>query len=674
MSKIKKNPVPTEIKKRYDELCAIISEYNRYYYELDKPLVDDAEYDSRIKELESIEKSYPQIIKKDSPTVKVGGAASKTFSEVLHDPPMLSLGNIFDDEELKEFDKRCRKNSGLDKITYSAELKFDGLAVELIYSSGKFIQASTRGDGVKGEDVTANISTIRKIPSQLAGDNPPDFLSVRGEVFMRHSDFERLNSMRLERGEAIFANPRNAAAGSLRQLDYRITAERELDATFYGIGRISGSAVSSYTEMIDFYKKCGIPFSEKFLVGTIDDVSSFYSYWLENRHTLDYDIDGVVVKVNDFAVRESLGSTEKAPRWAAAWKFPAKEAITAIDSVDFQLGRTGIVTPVANLHPINIGGVVVKRATLHNFDEIKRLGIKIGSTVRVIRAGDVIPKVIEVAGGKSSDKFMEIVQPEKCPSCSSKLVKEDVVIRCNNPECAGKLLESMKFFVSKDGMDFEFFGPELVQRLYDSGIVKDFSDFYRLTSEKLLTIERMGEKISEKIISSIDKKRNITLSLFVKSLGIRNVGEHVARVIAASAVTLDKLMNMSIEDMQKTREIGPGVASSIFEFFHGEHGSMLVKKIISSGVNVLDEEAVHAGENPVKNKTFVFTGTLSRIKRDDAEKIVLRLGGRASGSVSAKTDFVVAGAEAGSKLDRALSLGIKVISEDEFLNMAGVNE
>jgi DNA ligase (NAD+) len=657
------------MQKRYDELCDLINRYNRHYYDLDAPLVDDAEYDRLMRELVDIEQKNPGIRREDSPASLVGGFVSPAFSEAPHDPPMLSLGNIFSAEELDDFDARCRKAAGAEEgLLYSMELKFDGLAVEAVYEKGRFVKGSTRGNGDVGEDVTRNMATVRAIPSSLAPPYPA-YLSVRGEVYMKLEGFEKLNAARAAEDEPVFANPRNAAAGSLRQLDPGVTASRPLDAVFYALGRVSDDLpVPDQKALFEALPRLGVPVSRQAAIGTVAEVRDFYAHWLESRHTLDFDIDGVVVKVNDFALRERMGATSKAPRWAVAWKFPAREAVTVLESVDCQVGRTGIVTPVANLHPINIGGVIVKRATLHNFKEVERLDARIGDTVKVIRSGDVIPKVIEVtshAGGAA------IEPPEQCPSCGSRLRQEDIYVRCVNPACGAKLLEGLNFFVSKDGMDIEYVGPELVARLHAAGRLNTVADFYKITGESLLDLERMGDKLADKILGSINARRRVPLSRFLQSLGIRNVGGHVAGVIAEHVVSLKALAAMGVDELMRIREVGPGVAESVHGFFHDDANRALVEDLLASGLEVEDEKVERAPETPVKGKTFVVTGTLGRFSRQEAEAIIKRLGGRAAGSVSGKTDYVLAGESPGSKLDKARELGVKVIDEEEFIRMTG---
>lgn len=658
-----------DVKKRYNELIELINKYNYYYYTLDKPLVDDATYDELMQELITIEGNYPDIVRNDSPTKTVGAAIQTSFKEVRHDPPMLSLSNAMDEADMNDFHQRCAKLLGTTNIEYCAELKYDGLAVELVYQNGIYVQGSTRGDGEVGEDVSENIATIKKVPGRLKG-NIPEYISVRGEVIMRHGEFERLNEQRRQNGEPEFANPRNAAAGSLRQLDPVVTAQRELDIVLYGIGKMEPLQANTQSQLYELFKALGLPAPHYYKVGSLKEVKNFYMHWMENRYTLDYDIDGVVVKINRFDVRDTMGSTSKAPRWAIAWKFPAREAITVLKSVDYQVGRTGLVTPVANLEPINIGGVLVKRATLHNFQEVKRLDIKIGDVVKVIRAGDVIPKVVEVLKDKRQD-VVEIVTPEKCPVCNFSLQHEDIYIRCVNPSCPAKEYETLCFFVSKDGMDIEYVGPELLKRLYEQKKIKTIADIYALTRDDLLQVERMGDKIVDKILDSIKQRRKVSLSHFLRALGIRNVGEHIAKVIARHVRSLDKLQELSPQELMRIPEVGPGVAQSVYDFFHNDESLKIIKKMLDNGVTVHEEVVEEVSENPFKGKTVVFTGTLKSMSRQEAESLIESLGGKASGSVSKKTDFVVAGQEAGSKLDKAKALNVRILSEEEFLKMAG---
>jgi DNA ligase (NAD+) len=489
---------------------------------------------------------------------------------------------------------------------------------------------------------------------------------------MTHVEFDRLNKIKESNDEPPFANPRNAAAGSLRQLNPKITAERDLKIILYSLGKIeSDRNIISQKDMFEYLKLLALPVSDKIEYGNLKKIQEFYDHWKSNRYDLTFDIDGIVVKVNDFEYHEKLGSTSKTPKWATAWKFPAKEAITVVDSVDFQVGRTGLITPVANLRPINIGGVLVQRATLHNFNEIKRLGLKTGDSVIVKRAGDVIPKIVDIIPEKRPGNALEINPPEKCPSCGSRLEKEDIYIRCNNPSCEAKILENLNFFVSKNAMDIESFGPELVARLYKTGIIKSIADIFKLTKDDLLKVERMGDKLADKILSAINIRKSISLSFFLRSLGIRNVGDHLAKVIARDVKTAGRLFDISREELSKIYEVGPEVAESVYNFFHNKESVRVVNGIINSGVVVQDEIVSETEIDSIKNKIFVFTGTLEKLSRNEAEELVEKFGGRASGSVSKKTDFVVIGSEPGSKYKKAKELGIKIITENEFLSMTG---
>ena len=618
------------IKKRYDELVSLIEKYNYNYYNLNKPLVDDADYDALMLELLDIERKYPSLKTEDSPSQKVGGEITNTFTEVKHTPPMLSLDNIFSEGDLYDFDRRCKKGLGEnDDILYSMELKFDGLAVAVLFENGRYIQGSTRGNGIAGEDISANIATLRSMPMSLSGDSVPTHLTLRGEVFMRHGEFDRLNKMREENEESPFANPRNAAAGSLRQLDPKVTEERALDIVIYQVGSMeSNLSISNNQDMLNYLKKLGLPVPEYIDFGSLEDIKEFYQYWMENRHILDYDIDGVVIKVNDLMSRDILGMTSKAPRWATAWKFPAKEAITTLRSVDFQVGRTGVVTPVANLDPINIGGVLVKRASLHNLNEIKRLGIMIGDSIKVKRAGDVIPKLVDVITEKRPESVYSIVIPKKCPSCGSLLRREEVYIRCLNPECESKRMETLKYFISKEAMDIEYMGPELIVRLRRAGKLNSISDIFKITKEDLLQLDRMGDKLADKIIESIDSRRSIPLSRFLRSLGIRNVGDHIAKIIARSVTSLENLYNMQIEDLKEIYEVGSEVAESVYSFFHNSETKAIIDEMKNAGVTIENEVYKNEGKDNIIEKIFVFTGALQNFSRKEAEDMVERYGGK----------------------------------------------
>jgi DNA ligase (NAD+) len=659
----------SDIEKKYGELTDLYRKYNDYYYDYDAPLTDDATYDDLVRQIQLMETEHPELAAEGSAIGNVGGKASSKFAPVKHDPPMLSLGNILTTEELDEFDERCVKASDGGTIEYSAELKFDGLAVEIVYENGRLTSASTRGDGETGEDITENVMVISGLPHTLHSEKIPSYISVRGEVYLSHDSFDRINAEREAAGEVLFANPRNAAAGSLRQLDPEIVRKRNLSVVLYGIGKAEGVTIRSQRELYGELRRLGLPCSEKAAFGAKSDIVAFFETWRDNRSEIGFDIDGVVVKISDFALRDAMGVTAKAPRWAVAWKFPAREALTKIVSVEHSLGRTGVVTPVANLHPINIGGVLVKRATLHNYREIERLGVKVGDHVKVIRAGDVIPKITEAVLSMRDGSETDIPVPDTCPLCGEKLEPEDIFIRCVNPSCPGKKYENMLFFVSKDGMDIEFFGPELVKRLYDKGVMKDASDVFHITREQLMELDRMGDILADKILASIDACRKVELSRFLRSLGIRNVGDHVAKVIAGAVGSLNRLYSVTVDDLTPVYEVGKVVAKCIVDYFSDDANRAMIERMKAGGLEVLEQKIPDKGSQPFEGMTFVFTGTLELYSREEAESIVESLGARASGSVSGKTSVVVAGPGAGSKREKAEKLGVRIISEQEFREM-----
>jgi len=623
--------ISSKLKIKYNDLCNKLIEANTHYYELDNPILDDASYDKLMIELQLIEKTNSSIVRNDSPSLTVGGVVEKVFDAVEHIPPMLSLGNVFN---------------------------------EVIYKDGIYFQASTRGNGILGEDVTNNVSTIKNLPLRLKGDFPK-FLSIRGEVFMNKKDFLELNIKRKNSGEEIFANPRNAAAGSLRQLDPKKTAERPLDIVFYNYGQISdGFNIKSQSDLFEFFRQFDIPISKFLVKGDLENISSFYNEWNENRFKLDFDIDGLVIKVNDFSLRDELGETSKVPKWATAWKFPAEVAVTKLEDVHFQIGRTGLVTPVAVLSPVNIGGVVVSRATLHNFKEIEKLNVKIGDIVRVKRAGDVIPKITGV--DSTTNNGREIVVPLVCPECSAELLKEDIYIRCINSNCKGTKIEKLKFFVSKSGIDIEFFGPELVVRLFEAGIVKSISDFFNLNLEKLLLVDRMGEILANKILSSIEKRKVVTLSFFLKSLGIRNIGDHVAKILAKEIGSLENGLSVTEDELLEIHEIGPSVAKSFVDYFNDNENLKVLDELKLYNFVVKDEINNISKNSKIFGKVFVLTGTLKNYKRSEIKKIIESNGGRVSSSVSKNTDYLIAGGSVGSKFAKATKLDIEIFDEKKF--------
>lgn len=673
--------------KQIEFLREEINHHNYLYYVLDSPEVSDAEYDRLMRELEELEKKFPDLVTPDSPTQRVGAAPLEEFGTVKHTIPMISLQNAFSEDEAREFDAKVKRFlHTTDDIEYVAEPKIDGLAIELVYENGVFKIGSTRGDGETGEDVTQNLRTIKTIPlklrhyksgvrSQESGDlfsalrTPhsaiPRRLEVRGEVYMKVSDFNKLNKKREAAGEPLFANPRNASAGSIRQLDSRITAERPLDIFCYGVGVVKGLKLSTHWDTLEALKPLGFkvnPLIRK--CKNIDEALKYHGEIEGKRESLDYEIDGVVLKVNSLMLQEELGEISRSPRWAIAYKFPPRQESTKIKNIEVGVGRTGALTPVAIMEPVNVGGVTVSRATLHNQEEINRKDVRVGDTVVIQRAGDVIPEVVMVVKSKRTGKEKPYTMPEKCPSCGAHVVKEEIVRRCPNVSCPAQVMESIFHFASKGGMDIEGLGCKHIEQMVAKGLIKDAADLYYLTKDDVLKLERFAEKSAQNIIASIEKSRNTTLPRLIYALGIRDVGEHTAKLLSNEFGTLDALQKAGYEELIKIREIGPEVAKSILAFFGEERNLKLIEKLIKGGVSYKAEKAVKGG--PLEGKAFVFTGTLKDFSRDEAEKLVESLGGRATSSVSKKTDYVIAGEEAGSKLDKARELGVKVITEEDF--------
>lgn len=660
---------------RIEYLREEINRHNYLYYILDSPEISDAEYDRLMRELEGLEKQFPDLVTPDSPTQRVGAAPLEEFGTLKHTIPMISLQNAFTEEEAVEFDAKVKRFlHTADDIEYVAEPKIDGLAIELVYEKGLFTAGSTRGDGETGENVTRNLRTVKSIPLRLLkpeSGHTPVKLEVRGEVYMRLSDFNKLNRRRIEAGEPLFANPRNASAGSIRQLDSNITASRPLDIFCYGVGIVQGLKFSTHWEALEALK--GLGFKVNPLIRrckNIDDALRYHREIEEKREALDYEIDGVVLKVNSLRLQEELGEISRSPRWAIAYKFPPRQETTRVVNIEVGVGRTGALTPVAIMEPVNVGGVTVSRATLHNQDEINRKDVRIGDTVVIQRAGDVIPEVVMVVKSKRTGHEKPYVMPDKCPSCGADVVKDEIVWRCPNVTCPAQVKESIRHFTSKAGMDIEGLGYKHIEQMVDRGLIKDPTDLYYLTKGDILKLERFAEKSAQNIIDSIDKGRKTTLSRLIYSLGIRDVGDHTAKLLASEFGTLDSLKNAKYEDLIKIREVGPEVAKSILAFFAEDRNLKLIDKIIKGGVTYKIEKATKGG--PLDGMTFVFTGTLKSFSRDKAEGIVESLGGRPTSSVSKKTDYVVAGEEAGSKLDKAKELGVKVITEEEFITLTGL--
>ena len=653
-------------------------ELNRHahaYYVLDQPTIPDAEYDGLFIELQQLEIKHPELMSVDSPTQRVGGAPLPEFAQVQHDVPMLSINNGFSEDDIRAFDRRVSEGLGQSgDIEYACELKFDGLAINLRYVDGVLVQAATRGDGSAGEDVTANIRTIRAIPLRLMTDNPPAVIDVRGEVLMFKADFARLNQRQREADLKEFANPRNAAAGSLRQLDSRITAQRSLRFFAYGVGRLDGAALpETHSALLDWYSALGIPVcTERAVVPGADGLLTFFNHIGAVRASLDYDIDGVVYKVNRVAQQQALGFVSRAPRFAMAHKFPAEEATTTVLDISVQVGRTGAITPVARLAPVSVGGVTVTNATLHNEDEVRRKDIRIGDNVIVRRAGDVIPEEVAHVPERRPADARVFHMPTACPVCGSLIVRpeDEAVARCSGGwlKCAAQRKGGLQHFVSRRAMDIEGLGEQLIEQLVDRGLVTTPADFYKLGLIALAELDRMAEKSAQNVLDALAHSKSTTLPRFIYALGIRHVGESTAKTLARHFGTLDALMAASEEEMLAVEDVGPVVAQSILSFFHDSLNRELIAQLRAAGVH-WDESVVGRDAQPLTGKTFVLTGTLPNLKRDEAQALIEAAGGKVSGSVSKKTSYVVAGEEAGSKLVKAESLGIPVLDEEAFLQL-----
>ncbi|QOR14419.1 NAD-dependent DNA ligase LigA [Haemophilus parainfluenzae] len=662
------------LQQQIDTLRQDLRRYEYEYHVLDNPTIPDAEYDRLFHQLKALEAAHPELITADSPTQRVGAKPLSGFAQIRHEIPMLSLDNAFSDEEFYAFVKRIedRLIRLPEPLTFCCEPKLDGLAVSILYVNGVLTQAATRGDGMTGEDITANIRTIRNIPLQLLMDNPPARLEVRGEVFMPHEGFERLNQQALERGEKTFANPRNAAAGSLRQLDPKITSKRPLVLNAYGIGIAEGVDLpNTHYDRLQWLKSIGIPVNPEIrLCNGTDEVLDFYRDIQNKRSSLGYDIDGTVLKINDIALQEKLGFISKAPRWAIAYKFPAQEELTRLNDVEFQVGRTGAITPVAKLEPVFVAGVTVSNATLHNGDEIERLDIAIGDTVVIRRAGDVIPQIIGVLHDRRPADARPIIFPKTCPVCDSAIVRieGEAVARCTGGLfCAAQRKEALKHFVSRKAMDIDGVGGKLIEQLVDRELVHTPADLFKLDLTTLTRLERMGAKSAENALASLEKAKNTTLARFIFALGIREVGEATALNLANHFKTLEALQNADLEALQQVPDVGEVVANRILAFWHEPHNVAVVNDLIAQGVHWETVETKEVTENHFKGKTVVLTGTLTQMGRNEAKALLQDMGAKVSGSVSAKTDFVIAGDAAGSKLTKAQELGVTVLTEEEFL-------
>ncbi|RXS41992.1 NAD-dependent DNA ligase LigA [Idiomarina sp. 29L] len=658
--------------RRMQELEQLLNRYNKEYYENDEPSVPDAEYDKLFRELQELEKQNPDLKSKTSPTTKVGGKPLAKFNTVKHEVPMLSLDNAFSAEEFAAFSKRIgQKLDEGTQVTFCCEPKLDGAAVSLLYESGVLVRGATRGDGESGEDITENVKTIRNIPLKLTGDFP-ERLEVRGEVVMPISAFDRFNDKARQQGEKVFANPRNAAAGSLRQLDSRITAKRPLHFYAYSLGLVSEQTVlpDSHYERLQQLAGWGLPVnSEIEQVDSVEGCDNYYEKILERRDSLNYDIDGVVFKVDTIALQETLGFVARAPRWAIARKFPAQEQLTIITGVDFQVGRTGAITPVARLKPVSVGGVTVSNATLHNADEIERLGVQIGDTVSIRRAGDVIPQVVSVLKDKRPTDAQDIIFPTHCPVCDSDVerIEGEAVARCSGGlYCAAQRKEAIKHFASRKAMDIDGLGDKLVDVLVEKDWIKSPADLYRLSKAELATLPRMATKSAENLKSAIAATRETTLARFLYALGIREVGEATAKALARHFKTFEAIQSASSEQLQEVPDVGTVVAEHIVRFFRESHNENVVKELRKFIHWPEGEDAGDIQSDRLAGNTYVITGTLSTMTRDEAKQALEALGAKVSGSVSKKTTALIAGESAGSKLTKAQSLGLSILSEDEL--------
>lgn len=661
---------------RIVELRDLIARYDYEYYALDAPSVPDSEYDKIYRELQDLEQQHPSLITPDSPTQRVSGSAVNAFNSITHRQAMLSLNNAFEDSELVAFDKRISDALGITEVVYAVEPKFDGLAITLTYENGIFTQGATRGDGYTGEDVTHNLRTLRAIPMRLHCAEPPQLLEVRGEVLMLKRDFDKLNQTQLAKGDKLFANPRNAAAGSLRQLDARITAQRPLTFFAYGLGAAEGiPTLTNHAMAMDYLAGLHFPVShERGVVKGAAGLRTYYQKIGEMRDRLPFDIDGVVYKVNEFSQQNELGFVSRAPRWAVAHKFPAQEALTIVEDITVQVGRTGAITPVARLKPVFVGGVTVTNATLHNEDEVRRKDIHIGDTVSVRRAGDVIPEVVFAVAERRPADARRFEMPTVCPECGSHILKQadEAVARCTGGLfCPAQRKQAITHFASRRAMDIEGLGDKLVDQLVEANLVHTLADIYKLDLNTLSNLERMGEKSARNLLDALESSKKTTLARFIYALGMRNVGEATGKDLAKHFGSLDALMQADTEKLLEVNDVGPVVAESITNFFSEAHNQSVINALIDAGIRWPETEGKQQSSGRLSGKTFVLTGTLPTMSRDSAKELIEAAGGKVSGSVSKKTDYVVAGTEAGSKLDKALELGVTILDEAGLLALLG---
>ncbi len=664
----------TDTKKRIEQLRAEIRKHDYLYYVLNQPKISDRQYDKLFAELKSLEEQHPNLITPDSPTQRVSGEPLEGFKSVRHAIPMLSIDNTYSAEELRAFDQRVAKGLESRDYDYVVELKIDGVATSLRYERGLLVTGATRGDGRVGDDITANVRTIKAIPLSLIADlvKIPDVLEVRGEVFMPTKSFVSLNKQKEKAGEQLFANPRNATAGSLKLLDSRITAKRNLSFFAYATGEMSQPLDKDHYETLQAFKKLGLPVNPNIQKAKdIDEVIEICNSWDAKREKLDYQIDGMVVKVNRFNQRDILGFTGRAPRWCISYKFAAEQAETKVESIAVQVGKGGTLTPVANLTPVLLAGTTVKRATLHNFDQISRLDVREGDTVIIEKAGEIIPQVVEVKKERRPKAAKPFEPPQKCPNCGGEVKKdaEGVYLRCVNPHCVGQLKERLRFFAGRGQMDIEHLGVALIDQLVDAGLVKNFADIYKLTKDDLVALERMADKSAQNVIESIEASKRKPLWRLVAGLGIRHIGSQTAQILAEHFGSLDALMNASETELDSIEQVGEKVAQSIYEYFHDDRNMTMIKELWSTGVEPPKLHKKTKDKGNLAGKAIVVTGTLENFSRQQIEEAIRNAGGKTSSSVSKNTDFVLAGDNPGSKLDKALKLGVEVLSEEQFSAM-----
>ncbi|WP_438503628.1 NAD-dependent DNA ligase LigA [Ectobacillus ponti] len=661
----------SDVQARIEELRDILNRLNYEYYVLDQPSVSDAEYDRYMQELLQLEGEHPEYMTEDSPTVRIGGRALDVFEKVTHKSPMLSLGNAFNEGDLRDFDRKVRQAAGEESVSYVCELKIDGLAVSLHYEKGRFLQGATRGDGVTGEDITQNLKTIKAIPLRLKEEVT---LEARGEAYMPKKSLEKLNEEREKKGEMLFANPRNAAAGSLRQLDPKIAAQRNLSFFVYGLADLQERTIASHSKALDFLDELGFKTNtHRRICQSIEDVLAFVQEWQEKRPSLDYEIDGIVIKVDDYELQEQLGTTAKSPRWAIAYKFPAEEVVTRLVDIELNVGRTGAVTPTAILEPVRVAGTVVRRASLHNEDLIREKDIRIGDYVILKKAGDIIPEVVASLPERRTGEEQEFRMPEHCPECGDELVRieGEVALRCVNPVCPAQIREGLIHFVSRDAMNIEGLGERVITQLFEAELIRTVADMYRLTKEQLLALDRFGEKSASNLISSIGASKENSLEKLLFGLGIRHVGAKAAKTLAQHFETMDALRTAGEEELTAINEIGGKMAESIVAYFANEHVQELLAQLQEYGVNMtykgLKLSDIAGADSYFAGKTVVLTGKLEQMGRSEAKKRIEELGGKVAGSVSKSTHLVIAGEAAGSKLDAARKHEIEIWDEARLL-------